>query len=470
MLNRGHRFLYMFRLGALFLILAGGSLTGLKAQVDTDFWFVVPELSHRGNTGGTPGRLRIATLELEATVSITMPANPYHATLNPTGFQEIIVDIPANSASAVDLSHLLDDAANPNRNLLENKPLTPDGINDFGLHITSTNVINVYWEVNYEYGSDLWTLKGGNGMGTLFYTPFQTVYPNRNLTPRTYSAIDIVATADNTQVTITLPAGKAASYGSNVTSILAGGTHVITLNQGQTFSLYPRNYSILGADRLAGTRIESTLPISVCIKDDALNTGSQGQPVTGDQLVPVDIIGDNYIVPDIKNPNHIYVVATENNSNIYVTDSDGLPIGPTPYTTLNRGEQGLIVVPNGSKYARITSRVNPGDPVKPFYVYQHALSNQTRGGALVPAIGCTGNTQLAFTRARQGENIFYFFLITEKGNEDKFLIDGNSEPTIIDPGAFTEIQYFFKPVHRVSLIFILAPFTPFPNMCPYGLS
>ncbi|MFO7669277.1 MAG: PKD domain-containing protein [Bacteroidales bacterium] len=425
---------------AAVLMLMGGSASNLFAQVDTDFWFVVPELSHRGNTGGTPGKLRIATLELQATVSITMPANPYHATLNPTGFQEIIVNIPANSAAEVDLSHLLDDAANPNRNLLENKPLTPDGINDFGLHITSTNVINVYWEVNYDYGSDLWTLKGGNGMGTLFYTPFQTVYPNRNLTPRTYSAIDIVATADNTQVTITLPAGKGASYGSNVTTILPGGTHVITLNQGQTFSLYPRNYSIFAADRLAGTRIESTLPISVSIKDDALNTGSQGQPVTGDQLVPVNIIGDNYIVPDIKNPNHVFVVATENNTNIYVTDSDGLPIGPTPYTTLNRGEQGLIVVPNGSKYARITSRINPGDPAKPIYVYQHALSNQTRGGALVPAIGCTGNTQLAFTRARQGENIFYFFLITEKGNEGKFLIDGVAEPTIIDPGAFTEIQ------------------------------
>ena len=263
MFIKGQSLISTFRCWAVVLILSGWSASGLYAQVDTDFWFVVPELSHRGNTGGTPGRLRIATLELEATVSITMPANPYHATLNPTGFQEIIVDVPANAAAEVDLTHLLDDAANPNRNLLENKPLTPNGINDFGLHITSTNVINVYWEVNYDYGSDLWTLKGGNGMGTLFYTPFQTTYPNRNLTPRTYSAIDIVATADNTVVTFTLPAGIGASYGSNVTGVLPGGTHVLTLNQGQTFSLYPRNYSILATDRLAGTRIESTKPISV---------------------------------------------------------------------------------------------------------------------------------------------------------------------------------------------------------------
>ena len=62
--------------------------TQVNAQVDTEFWFVVPELSHRGNTGGTPGTLRMATLELPATVTISMPANPYHPTLNPGGFQD----------------------------------------------------------------------------------------------------------------------------------------------------------------------------------------------------------------------------------------------------------------------------------------------------------------------------------------------------------------------------------------------
>ncbi|MCK4990107.1 MAG: hypothetical protein KAS29_06460, partial [Bacteroidales bacterium] len=171
--------------------------TRLEAQIDTDFWFVVPELSYRGNTGGTPGRLRIATLELEAAVTVSMPANVYHPTLNPTGFPDTVINIPANSAAELDLSHLMDNATFPARNLLENKPLTPNGINDFGLHISSTNMINVYWEVNYDYGSDLWTLKGTNGQGTLFYTPFQTVYNNRNVTPRAYSAIDIVATQDN---------------------------------------------------------------------------------------------------------------------------------------------------------------------------------------------------------------------------------------------------------------------------------
>ncbi|MGE5419960.1 MAG: PKD domain-containing protein [Chloroflexota bacterium] len=412
--------------------------TELFSQVDTEFWFVVPELSNRGNTGGTPGSLRIATMELAATVTISMPANPYHPTLNPGGFQDIVVDIAANSTAQVNLTSLIDVAANPTNNRLENKPLTPDGINPFGLHITATNMITAYWEVNYAYGSDLWTLKGRNALGNQFYTPFQTQYNNRNLVPRTYSSIDICATTDNTQVTITLPPGKGASFGSLVTGIAPGGTYTLTLNSGQTFSLFPLNYSIAATDRLAGTMIESTEPICVTLKDDALAVGSQGQDVIGDQIVPVNIVGSNYIVPDMGNPNHVYVLATQDNTNIYVYGADGLPIGPSPYTTLNRGQQALVIVPGGSKFARLTSTLNPSDPPKPFYTFQLGVENQARGGALVPAIGCTGNTQLAFTRARD-ENKFQFFIIVKRGNEDKFLLDGIRQDGIIDPGAFTEI-------------------------------
>ncbi|HOB85171.1 MAG TPA: PKD domain-containing protein [Bacteroidales bacterium] len=418
-------------------ILYGHSLISYS-QVDTEFWFVVPELSHRGNTGGTPGTLRIATLELPATVTISMPANPYHPTSNPNGFQDIVVDIPANSTSAVNLTSFIDVAANPANNKLENKPLTTSGINNFGLHITATNMITAYWEVNYAYGSDLWTLKGRNAIGTLFYTPFQTTYDNRNFMPRTYSAIDIGATTDNTQITITLPVGKSASYGQPFTTIPAGGTYTLILNKGQTFSLFPASYSILASDRLAGTRIEANEPICVTVKDDALDVGSQGMDVIGDQIVPVNIVGSHYIVPEIWNPNNVYVLATEDNTNIYVYDGAGIPIGSSPYATLNRGQQAHVIIPGGSKFGRITSSLNLSDPGKPFYTFQLGGVNQARAGALVPAIGCTGNTQLAFTRARD-ENRFNFFIIVKKGNEDKFLLDGIRQDGIIDPGAFTEI-------------------------------
>ncbi|MBN2698732.1 MAG: PKD domain-containing protein [Bacteroidales bacterium] len=414
-----------FLKGALLLALAGYS-TVLFAQVDTEFWFVVPEISHRGSTGGKPGTMRFATLELEATVTIEMPANP--------AFTPIVLDIPANDDAAVDLSHLIDDVPNTTITGLENRPLTPDGVNPFGLHITATNLINAYWEVNYIYGADIWTLKGKNGLGTLFYTPFQTEYFNHLTTMPSYSAIDVVATQDNTRITFTLPDGVGASFGEPMTSVMAttpGATFSIQLDQGETFSLFPYLKSTNVADRLAGTRMESNLPIAVVIKDDNLNTASQGRSTIGDQIVPVDIAGDTYVVPAMGNPNLTFVVATQDNTSIYIDD--------VLYTTLNEGEQVRIQSPN-NQIIVISSKNNINAPTgPPIYVFHLALSNMTRGAALLPPIGCTGNTQLAFTRAREEiREKFYFFLITENENIDKFIIDGAPADLTIIPDDITQ--------------------------------
>jgi PKD repeat protein len=429
----------------LLLILA--SFLQVHSQVDTEFWFVVPELSYRNHYAGKPGRLFISTLEIDAIVTVNMPAIP--------GFQEIVLNIDANSAASLDLSHLIDDTNNPANNQLENKNLTLHGINNFGLHITATNLINVYWSVDYSPpgtgagGADIWTLKGANALGTLFYTPFQTTYPNRNSDPKPYSAIDVVATRDNTQVTFTLPPGIQASYGLPLSNVPAGGTINISLNEGQTFSLFPINKSELAGNRLAGTRIESNFPIAVTLKDDMVAVGPSngGSDVIGDQLIPVHITGNDYIVPDIANPNHVYVLSTEPDTYIYVYDPNGgiIKANPDPYPGFdyyarleNAGEQALVIIPNGAKFARITSAKNPGDHYKPFYVFQMGLENNSRGGALVPPIGCTGNTQLAFTRAFE-DNKFYFFIIVEEGNQDKFLIDGAKRDNIINPGSFVPV-------------------------------
>jgi hypothetical protein len=66
-------------------LLLGVSRTA-TGQVDTEFWFAVPELSFRSGNGGKPGILQISTLELEATVTITMPANAWDPVTNPAGF------------------------------------------------------------------------------------------------------------------------------------------------------------------------------------------------------------------------------------------------------------------------------------------------------------------------------------------------------------------------------------------------
>ncbi|MFC2129753.1 PKD domain-containing protein, partial [Bacteroidota bacterium] len=380
----------------------------------------------------------------DAIVTVSMPANRYDAATNPDGFQDIVFTMGAGETYALDLSLFIDPLAAPVDELLENKPLTASGINNYGLHITATNMITAYWEIDYEYGSDLWTLKGKNALGTLFFAPFQNRYPTKFQDPTAYSSIDIVATVDGTIVTITLPPGTDASYGSGITTISsAAPPFQVVLNKGQTFSLYPLGYNPAPLARLSSTKIEATEPIAVTLKDDAVRIGPFGEDVVGDQMVPVEILGDNYIIPETKSANMACILAIEDGTDIYITEPDGTPVAGTPYITLAAGEQLLFDIPGGSKFINIRSNSSVGGAFKPFYVYHIATENTSVGGAIVPSIGCTGNTSLAFTRAR--ENKFYFFIVTKQGNQDKFVIDGTPVSElppnlqVIDAGSFVPI-------------------------------
>lgn len=414
-----------------------------NSQVDRRFWFVVPELSHRGGTGGTPAILKISTLELPATVTVSMPANPYDP-ISGAGFQNIVINIAGNSTYGLDLSYLVDDATNPTRNLLENKPLSLNGINNYGLLITSDNFITAYWEVAYTTAADLWVLKGTNGLGTRFYTPFQTFLPNRTYDPVAYSAIDIVSAADGNVVTITVPPGKRASYGLLPTTTGVNETFQVTLNKGQTFSLFPENFSPLESRRLAGTYIESTDSIAVIVKDDALEDGNNGRDIIGDQLIPIRLLGDTYIVTVDENSDYIYVLTTEDNTTIRAYRPDGIL-----HSTVNipvAGTQVRIQQPNNIQFLRITAE----DPTKPFYIFHVAYEIRSYGGAVLPAINdCTGNTQVSFSYNRYSEiyNQVSIILLVKKGltdalgndNRHRFLVDGVRNDGIIDPTKFVPI-------------------------------
>ncbi|MDD3568759.1 MAG: hypothetical protein PHT92_10200, partial [Bacteroidales bacterium] len=307
------------RTGLLGITLTALSFFGALAQTDTEFWFVVPEITYNhGVPGGIPASLKFSSGEFpdgitKATVTISMPAG------DPTIFPDITFELEEFGFHEVPLDNWVyngtDNDVHPTR--LENKALTPDGINNFGLHITSTYPITAYYEVDNYYNKDIWALKGKNGLGLEFYTPFQNLGNNGGdyTTPysdqQPYSAIDVVATEDGTDVTFTLPPGKGASYGygppTNIAATPAGSTFTVTLDRGQTFSLFPLDRSLDKADRLAGTKIESTNPIAVTINDDShLHTSGSCRDVSGDQLIPTkvwdkntssykDLIGKEYI-------------------------------------------------------------------------------------------------------------------------------------------------------------------------------
>ncbi|HOK87075.1 MAG TPA: hypothetical protein PLF12_12060, partial [Tenuifilum sp.] len=303
-----NRFAVYSLLLAFFVAILSGTGNRLYAQTDTEFWFVVPEVTiNHFHPGGANAYFKFSTGLLPATITISMPANQYDPITNPTGFQDIVINMPAGSFHQEDLScwvvrrvnlgvpdcnaipintsYALGSYVDVNR--LENKPLNASGINKFGILITSTNPITAYWEVSRQNNKDIWALKGRNALGTDFYAPFQTHGVNNGVTVDTPSAIDVVATEDNTVVTFQLPAGIQASYGNPMTGVPAGGTVVKTLNRGETFSLFPFNKDRSTAARLRGTRITSTKPIAVTIKDDSFYHTSGGCfDLAGDQMVP----------------------------------------------------------------------------------------------------------------------------------------------------------------------------------------
>src|SRR5690606_26376981 len=99
-----------------------------------------------------------------------------------------------------------------------------------GLRILSTADITAYYEISPTNNPDIWPLKGLNGLGTEFYTPFQTLWTNGSYTPELpRTSFDIVATEDNTTVLIypthALDGGQAAYQ-----------SFTVNLDKGQTYS------------------------------------------------------------------------------------------------------------------------------------------------------------------------------------------------------------------------------------------
>ncbi|MCX6182305.1 MAG: IgGFc-binding protein, partial [Bacteroidetes bacterium] len=366
------------------------------AQTDNDFWFVAPEVT--STHADRPVFLRLSTGAAAATVTIEQPANA--ASFN--GGSPIVLSIAANTTYSQDLSVWIDMIENgsPAANVVENK----------GLHITSTQNINVYYEVvgtatGRVLNSDLFVLKGANALGTKFYTPFQDILQNGKVdwSLAGNSAIDVVATEDNTTITITPT--------KNIVGHAAGIPFSIVLNKGQTYSAMATG--TLGVDHLGGTLISSNKPIAVTIKDDSVLQGD-GLDLIGDQMVPVSIAGTNYIVnkgflsaPDVNTGDRAVICATENNTTI--------KIGGVLKTTINAGQIYNYQVTLASEYIETSH---------PAYVLHVSGFGNEVGGALLPPIVCTGSRTVSITRVTTAD--FYLNILVLNGGQNNFTITNSA--------------------------------------------
>lgn len=371
----------------VYFFLCMQSLSLVYAQADKKFWFAAPEVT--AAHADRPIFLQIASLSKETKVTISQPAN--------VSFVPIIIDLEANQLESIDLTNFINQFENSQSDTITNK----------GILIESTQEITAYYEVKGTSrgnvnNTDIFALKGNNALGIEFYLPFQNLKPNNfnHYGKDGWSSADLVATEDNTIITIT-PTQNAVGH-------LANETFEIILNKGQTYSLRAEGQLI--ENRLVGTKITSNKPIAITIKDDSV-TGNQTVPASdliGDQLIPTNIIGTQYILGD----GTVYLLATKNDTKITV---EGVL-----QNTLQEGEQISIKLDENPVFIESN---------EPIYVLHVIELNGEYGGAIVPPIQCTGSQKVSFIR-QQG-NGFELTVLIKKGGEESFFVNGKKSASLV---------------------------------------
>lgn len=356
------------------------------SQADTDFWFVAPEVD--AGHGDDPIFLRLTGGNQAANVTISQPAN--------LGGISITQTIAAGTTVSVNLTQF--------KAIIENQPANT--VLNYGIHIQSTEPITAYYEVANNLNPEIFPLKGSSALGQFFYLPGQNTYPNQVGTP----AFDIIATENNTTVTI-IPNDAIVGHAANV-------PFTITLNAGETFSCVGTNTGNLAT--LAGSKITSDKPIAVTHSDDSLfNNGAWD--LIGDQIVPVDILGTEYIaVRGWATDERVYIVATENNTTFYLNGNTGSTVN------INAGQLQSYPITGNVMY------INSDKPIYVMHLSGHAAE---MGDALLPPIECTGSDNVGFVRT--GSGTFTILVATTVGNESNFLVNGNG--ATLQAGAFFPI-------------------------------
>jgi len=380
---------------SLFLVLVPFLLPG---QTNTDFWFAAPEVTSAH--GDQPIYLRLTSFSQSAIVVISEPANTV------ANFPPMTVYIPPNGSVAVDLTALKDQ--------VECKP--PNTALNLGLYIHSEHPITAYYEVANTVNPEIFILKGNNALGTYFFIPSQDVlYNETSLNPKAWNTFDIIATEDNTTVTI-VPKKAIVGHGTGV-------QFTVTLNKGQVYSAQATGQQ--GVDHLMGSVVTSDKPVAITMKDDSDRyPGQMCYDLTGDQIVPVSIIGNQYIVvrgsTNSTVNDWVFVTGTVNNTQVSVNGSVAAIVsaGETYHFNMTAGN--------------LCTSVQADHPVYLLHLTGYGCET---GSALLPAIGCTGSTQVAFTRTTS--YTFEMIILTKAGAQGFFTLDGSS--TLVTAAMFSSV-------------------------------
>lgn len=388
-------------------------ITNNIAQSGTEFWLAPPDVTELHNSpGGVPIYLNISTFSKAATVTIDQPANP--------SFTPIVINLAANTAHQENLSSFV--------SVLETRPTNT--VLNTGLRVSSTEIITAYYEVSNTSNPDIFALKGKNALGDEFYIPLHNHAPFYNHTFASphpaFASFEIVATEDSTDVTIFSPVP--------VDGHPARTPFTIRLDRGQTYSCaYTGTNYENPINHPSGAIVLSNKDIAISIKDDSNHNPSGGcYDLLGDQIVPVGIVGTEYIaIKGRLNSNgdeSVFILATENNTKVYIDGSS------TPIVTLFAGQtyrydMDYLASSTNSNSVYITLS-------KPSYVTHVTGFGCEMGTAILPPLNCAGSEQVAFTRSTS-EGFFLNILVRSKA-VGGFSINGSGTATI-DTTKFIDV-------------------------------
>ena len=365
--------------------------TNVKSQIDTSFWFVAPDISQ--GLGDRPIYLYFNTYSQAATVRVRQPANG--------AFVPITKVIPANSIDSINLTPFITN--------IENN--TPNAVLNRGLYISSTQKISTLYSIKSTANKEYLSLKGPKALGIDFYVPMQEFWNQSPATsPKSFSSFDIVASQNNTTVLIT---PKTAIIGH-----AANATFTVLLQQGQTFSCQDTVRS--ATTSLAGSIVSANKPIAISIQSSGLNQSGCLSSVS-DQITNSTFIGTDYIVnKGTSITEKIFVLATQNNTQITVND------GSTTTHVSNFGENYIYTATQAITY--VTAN-------KPVYVFHVSGYGCRLSGAQLPPFFCAGTFTTSFTRTASDSLALNLF--TRTGFEGSFALNGN--PSLIPASAFTVV-------------------------------
>lgn len=195
-----------------------------------------------------------------------------------------------------------------------------------GLYIKGEKPFFANLRFGVQNHAEIITSKGTAGIGKDFYT---VMAPNLQNTSNLGSSVSVLATENNTNVTIN-------NFKKNISFNNYGATagFSFTLNKGESFIVDVRSTNINNRDGFIGAKITSDKPISISngnfngqYASTATNAGSD---ILMDQSVPVDKLGNEFVI--VKGYGLMgnkmegaIVVATEKNTSIYLND-DTTPI------------------------------------------------------------------------------------------------------------------------------------------------